>query len=116
MASTLEVSRTRFHRVGSILAEDTRLDVYLSYLLGTSQIWGRSLSFESLLGPVGLVSSSRQVSLSRVSPWAASSVVQLGQWSVFKFNPSGHLGSASPEDGPEPHVLSGESGFASYIA
>lgn len=44
---------------------------------------------------------------------AALSVVQFGQWSVFKVNRSDHLGSASPYGGsmgkghPEPLVLSG---------
>lgn len=70
----------------------------LATCLGLVRFEGGLLSFESLLGLVGLVSSSRQVSLSRVSPWAASSVVQLGQLSVFKVNRSDHLGSASPED------------------
>ena len=32
---------------------------------------------------------------SRVSPWAASPVVQLGQWSVFKVSGLDHLGSCS---------------------
>ena len=43
----------------------------------------------------GLRESSKSVPVNRVSPRAASPVVQLGQWSVFKVSRLDHLGSGS---------------------
>jgi hypothetical protein len=54
------------------------------------------------------------VPVSRVSPWAALPVVQLGRWSVLKVSRLDHLGSCSHQhhlwweaSGMESRVLSG---------
>ena len=59
----------------------------------------------------GLRESSKSVPVSRVSPRAASPVVQLGHWSVFKVSRLDHLGSGSHHhlwwEHGESQVLSG---------
>jgi hypothetical protein len=92
-------------------------------VLGASQRWG-SRVVQVVVGShwSGLRESVKSVPVSnRVSPRAASPVVQLGQWSVFKVSGLDHLGSLLP---PPPNGgrhgvagVVGSLGFASsYIA